>query len=405
MKGRKKILILVARSAQLPLIKAAKNEGYHVIVCDYNHMNPGVSYADTYYKINPLDKCAVLEIARKEAISGIISNYEDVMGVVAFVAQTLNLVGNTTESIDILLSKYKFRERQQRSGLYTPKYYIATSYEAFCQGVIDVGYPLIIKPIGSFGSQGVTVCESDKEINVGYQNALQYAHNNAIEIEEYVPMPSMTIIEGDVFIHKGHLMCNGIFFNIRSKEKSNVPMCYSLPARFSIVQQQIIERSLSRIFNDVGIIHGEYNVEMYFTESGELFIVEINARQGGVGIPELIRLQCGIDYHKLLVTTIMGDDTYFDSIVLQNASNNFITQLLVYSKHDGIYDSLEIAFEIRDFVVDIIESKRKGDSVNKVSNMSDSIAMVRLKFHSYEQQQYYNEKLEQLIYPKIKEKV
>ncbi len=397
----KKILILVARNAQLPLILAAKNEGYHVIVCDYNQMNPGVAYADTYYKINPLDKYAVLEIAQKEEIDGIISNYENAMGVVAFVAEKLKLVGNTTKSVDILLSKNKFRCQQQKCGLYTPKHCVTSSYEEFYQGVKTIGYPLIIKPIGSAASLGVSICEADNELDSAYQYALQFAHQNAVELEEYIPMPSLTIIEGDIFIHQGHLLYNGIFFNTRSKANSKVPMCYSLPARFSTAQQKIIESTLSKIFNDIGIIHGEYNVEMYFTYAGDLFIVEINARQGGMGIPELIELQSGIDFNKLLVTTVMGDDSYFDSITSQNVSNNFITQLLVYSKFDGIYDSLKISSEVSDYVIDVIETKMKGDAVNKISNLSDNVAMVRLRFNSYEQQQAYNDKLENLIYPII----
>lgn len=42
----KKLMILGGGPNQIPLIKAAKKNGYHVIVCDYSESAPGVELAD-----------------------------------------------------------------------------------------------------------------------------------------------------------------------------------------------------------------------------------------------------------------------------------------------------------------------------------------------------------------------
>ncbi len=88
----KKILILGATENQVKLIKTAKNEGYYVIVCDWTNDNPGIKLADKHYQVSTLDREAVLEVAKKENIDGVISNSEPAMENVSYIAEKLNLI-------------------------------------------------------------------------------------------------------------------------------------------------------------------------------------------------------------------------------------------------------------------------------------------------------------------------
>ena len=75
--GRKKILFLGGSKFQVPPLIYAKNKGYEVITCDYSPGNPGHKFADKYYNVSTTDYEAVLEVALKEKVDGIVAYASD----------------------------------------------------------------------------------------------------------------------------------------------------------------------------------------------------------------------------------------------------------------------------------------------------------------------------------------
>ena len=96
-------------------------------------------------------------------------------------------------------------------------------------------------------------------------------------------MSSLIVLEGDVFLNQGKIFFGGLFFTQRSKELPMVPMTYMSPYIDSQKHMRIIEKTLIEIFDKLKIRHGQYNIEAYFNKDDLLFIIEINARQGGHG--------------------------------------------------------------------------------------------------------------------------
>ena len=107
----KRILILGGAEAQVPIIQAAKKEGYYVILCDWTTTNPGIKYVDKHYQVNTLDREAVIKVAIEERIDGVISNSEPAMLNVSYIANELHLRGNSESGLEILLSKDRFRRQ------------------------------------------------------------------------------------------------------------------------------------------------------------------------------------------------------------------------------------------------------------------------------------------------------
>ena len=90
-------MILNGSLLQVPLIRAAKEEGYYTIVCDRTATNPGIQLADKHYQISVLDSDSVMKVALKdklhqpyreklvpglEEITKKIKNEEDIIGCV-----------------------------------------------------------------------------------------------------------------------------------------------------------------------------------------------------------------------------------------------------------------------------------------------------------------------------------
>ena len=398
----KKILILGANNSQVQLIKAAKEEGYYVIACDYAHDNPGIPFVDKHYQVSYLELEKILSIAKEEQIDGIIGNTDPAMSVVAYVAEQMGLVGNDPNSIKKFISKNDFRQFQEQIGLFCPKH-IETDDYLTVESIVDSwNFPIVVKPSESSGSQGVTKIFSNQKERLcnAFENCKKLSNDGKVTIEEYVEMPSLEIIEGDLFVLDDKILWNGLFNIRRSILAPMVPMTKIFPAILSTEELSIIKTDVTKLFKEAGIRHGEYNIEMYFTTEGKLFIIENNPRQGGNRIPQLLKKHTGIDYNKLLVTTAVGDNNYFNQIKDKELTRNYLSQHILFSNFSGILDGVEISPNIKKYVTDVELTKKAGDKVNQFHNATDSIGYVNLLFPDRESQLHYcRRNIEQQIFP------
>ena len=402
----KKLLILGANDKQVQLIQTAKKEGYYVIVCGNNDSHPGIPLADKVYLVNYTDPESVLSVARKEQIDGVLGNNDPAMPIVAYVSEQLGLVGNPQSSIDAIVSKSDFREIQEKAMELCPKHFETDDVAEVAEAIRDFNDPIVIKPSLSAGSQGTTktLKNQSETIRQAFETCASFSRNGMVTIEEYIEMPTLNVIEADIFVMEDEFLWNGIFTTGRSETAPMLPMTYIFPAILTDEQLVAIKASITNIFKTAGIRHGQYNVEMYFTGKGELFVIEVNPRQGGHLIPQWIFEHTGIDYTKLLVTTAVGDRTYFDEIKNVKPANNYQTHHVVFSDCSGVLEDLVIDHSVRGYVTDVELLKQKGDHINKLTIARDrTVAYVTLTFPNRETQiAYGGERLKTLVYSEVK---
>ena len=73
----KKLLLLGGSAQQVVAIKTAKRLGCETILCDFLPDNPGQYAADKFYLVSTTDKEAVLDVARKEQVDGVLAYAAD----------------------------------------------------------------------------------------------------------------------------------------------------------------------------------------------------------------------------------------------------------------------------------------------------------------------------------------
>ena len=399
----KKILILGGAEAQVPIIQAAKKEGYYVVLCDWTTTNPGVKYADKHYQVSTLNRDAVIGVAIEEKIDGVISNSEPAMRNVSFIAENLHLRGNSLSGLEKLLFKDRFRSLQKKVGVYAPDFLKVDNEQEFLKVANKMQCPYVVKPAASSGSRGTTTVLSydEEELKKIYRINTGYSIDNCCVIEDYVDMPSLTVIEGDLFVLNKEILWDGLFFNSRSSITPKLPMTYSIPFRTDPLKLIEIQNTLGKLLDAADFTFGELNVEMFFTEDHRLFVIEINPRQGGAGIPSFVFRHCGIDMYKLLVTTAVCDDHYFNSLKQYNRECHYICRHSVFTHSPGVYKGIHCSPVIQNYVYNIEERISHGDKVEECSNGTDVLAFVDLEFESYELQHQYCEDLEKYIKPII----
>ena len=399
----KKIMILGGGPNQIGLLNSAKQCGYATILCDKNANCLGRDLADIFYGVDIIDVDEVLNVAQQEEIDGIISNSEVVMEVVAEVSSKLGLVGNSKNSIATLNSKQGFRDFQKENGIFTPKHITVSSDYILEEVLSGFNYPVIVKPVKCSGTRGTTRFDyySEEDMKAAIDSCINFSRNNMCAIEEYIEMPSLTVLEGDVFVNGGEIFWGGVFFTRRSETLPMVPMTYMSPYTDSNEHFAEIKSVLKKTFECLPIKHGQYNVEAYFDAKDNFFIIEINARQGGHGLPAYVKRATGVDMDKLLVTTAVGDNQYFDEVLTPPVRQKYATRHAVFGDQDGVLEEIYIDESIKKYVVEIEYDKKIGECVEKWVNGSSVIGFVNLVFENYEMQHLISENIEKYIYPII----
>lgn len=401
----RKLLVLGGSPNQLRLVEAANKAGIYTIVCNHSEDCVARYECKKFYLQDYREKEKVLAIARKEQIDGVISNSEAAMLVVAYVAEVLGLPGNPVKGIEQLVSKMGFRELQRESGLYAPRSIECGTWEEVVKGIDALCFPIIIKPSESSGTRGTARVDSKEEIEnirTAFHECQHFSVNRMVTMEEYVEMPSLFVIDGDVFVCGNEYLWNGFFSNYRSSAVPMLPMIESFPIDISESDFHLVKQTIKRLFDKAHIKHGQYNVEMYFTKRRELFVIEINARQGGNNIPHLIELHSGINFDKLLVTTAVNDMSYFDAVKEQEYTPRYITQYVVFSREAGKLERLDIDEGINEYLIERTDVRHAGEDVVVGVNAGDSVARLVFDFGDAKTQYYYVKRVENLIKPVIR---
>lgn len=117
----KRILFLGAAPTQIPPIRYALSQGHYVITCDYLPDNPGHRFAHEWHDVSTTDKEAVLTLARRLKIDGIVAYASDPAApTAAYVGNALGLPSNPYEAVLTLARKDLFRAFLKKHGFNVP---------------------------------------------------------------------------------------------------------------------------------------------------------------------------------------------------------------------------------------------------------------------------------------------
>lgn len=399
----KTVMILGANIMQVTLVIKAKELGHKVVVCAANDKGPAIKYADKVRFAASDDKEAVLNIAKEEQIDGIISNAPMYMTTVAYVAEKLGLVGNPVSAIEILEAKIPFRKLQEELGLYAPKNVVVKSFLRFVRSALKLKFPIMLKPDMAMSTVGQVKVDSKMQLPFLYgkfRKACKRSLNKKALIEEFVTNPGVLAIEADICVYNGTYLWDGFNYAIRSKRKPLLVATSVFPQNLSERQMEIIKESVKKIFEKIGVVHGQYNLEGYFVESGEFFILEINPRQCGDELSKIIELVSGVDYNRLLIETSLGEYGYLNSLENFERKQRLILRHRAYTDKEGVLRRIAISPEMKGRILSR-EEVAEGSQVRTSSNLGMAVARYTMEFASKEELYETALKIEDLIIPII----
>ncbi len=383
----KTLLLLGGSSQQVIAIETAKRLGYRTVLCDYLPDNPGQYVADKFYQASTTDMNAVLEIARKEGADGILAYASDPAApTAAYVAEQLDLPGNPYLSVEMLCNKDKFREFLQANGFHAPLSVGCRTEQEAIEAIARLQMPVIIKPVDSSGSKGVSVLRDLAGAQSAVRTAFSFTRCKRVIVEQFLEKKHPYLIGGDIFVHDGKVILWGLMNCHRDSDVNPlVPVGKSYPCCLEPADLQRVKDTLQEMVTKLSIRSGPMNVELIVDKQDRVWPLDIGPRSGGNMIPDLLGCIFQTDVVKMSVKAAMGEpiEELLPEPVPYYASHN------LHSSRTGRFAGISIAPELEPYVIRQNIYKKPGDPVEYFDFSAKALGILFFQFPNAETMMHY----------------
>jgi biotin carboxylase len=276
---------------------------------------------------------------------GVLTFWEDSVGVAARVAAALGLPGNPPEAVDAARSKVRTRELAAQLGLPTPRARRVQSLDELFAAAAEVGFPAVVKP--EFGARAAgCVRVDDAESRPGIYAIVRrvvdpeldeiFRAGNDLLLEEYLDGVEFDV---DLVMQDGECVFSSVSQNWPTAEPSFQETGLHCPPDHD---RKDVRRLVGHVVETVrafGLGQGVLHVEGKCTSRGPR-IVEVNARMGGGRVHEFVEAIWGVDLVEAQLRSCLGvPQTLRPSRKPQAAAIDAI----VYAPASGRLETLPIA--------------------------------------------------------------
>ena len=266
-----------------------------VIATDMSNLAPAIYEADKYYIVPKMTAPeyldVVLDICKKEEITGVLSLIDPELSLLAqnqekFAAIGTTVIGSTYDLCEMALDKFQMYHWLTAHGYRCAKSYM--DKEAFFADV-DAGvitYPVFVKP--ARGSASISISKVYDRETV----ELLFAHEDGLMIQEFLDGQE---IGADVYID----MVSHEVVSIFTKKK--LKMRAGETDKAVSFKDEKLFALIERFVKDAGY-NGQIDIDI-FDVNDEYYISEVNPRFGG-GYPHAF--ESGADHMKLIINNLDG---------------------------------------------------------------------------------------------------
>ena len=381
----KKLMILGGSRYILPVIEAAHKLGLYVITCDYLPDNIAHKYSDEYINVSIVEKEAVLNVAHESQIDGIMSFACDPgVTTAAYVAEKMGLPGLPYKSVEILQNKSKFREFLANNGFNVP---MAKGYTSVADAFNDKDlyrWPVIVKPVDSAGSKGVTKVDNVEDLKSAAEHAISFSKTNSFIVEEFIQQKGFSS-DTDSFSVNGKLVYASFSNQHFDPDAENpyTPSAYSWPSTMPDEIQKELRNELQRLLSLLGLTTSIYNIETRMGTDGKPYIMEVSPRGGGNRLSEMLRYASGVDLVENSVRAAVGEEIV--GIEKDPVYNGCWAIIILHSDKDGRFIKLDIDDSVKPYVVENDLWVKEGDSVHSFTGANETIGTIVINCETHKQ--------------------
>lgn len=290
------ILSCGTRNKIVQYFRQALHDRGLVVATDSSRLAPALYEADKHYIVPRVDSngylSVILDICRKEQISGVLSLIDPELSVLSQHKQKLIDIGVTPivsdhKAVELCFDKYLMAKFLNENGFFTAKSYLIK--EEFYTDVDagNISYPVFVKPVKGSASVNINKVYSEEEVE------LLFSRFDGLMIQEFM---DGTEIGVDAYID----LISGELTAIFAKEK--IKMRAGETDKSVSIKDKVLFDLIHQFVKKANL-RGIIDIDL-FRINGNYYISEVNPRFGG-GYPHAH--ECGVNMIEMLLQNIRGE--------------------------------------------------------------------------------------------------
>ncbi|MCP5432783.1 MAG: ATP-grasp domain-containing protein [Alphaproteobacteria bacterium] len=378
---RRWILVVSGGPEAVPGIERARELGFAVVASDKNAEAPGLALADRAILASTYDAEATAEAAAAfhrdvAPLSGVLSVGADVPVTVSTVAERLGLPGLPVKSANVAANKLAMKRAFLARDIAVPWFDEVHDARDVAAARRARGRTLVVKPIDSRGSRGVTRLDAQADAAFAFETAQGYSPSGRVMVEDYLEGPQ---ISTESAIVDGRIATPG--FSDRNYEHLARFAPYfvedggDLPSRICERTRAEIEAVLAETAAALGLVNGTLKGDIVISD-GRPHVIEVAPRlSGGYFASHEIPLSTGVDLLGAAIRLAVGD--LVDIETLRPVRARPVVQRYKFVEAGEIV-SIEGAEVVRRMpgIETLILHAKVGDIVRPTTNTTSRAAMV-----------------------------
>lgn len=390
-------ILLVAGGgyADIPLIRAGKRLGYHVVTSGNRVNDIGHQYSDEVRLADFSDADAILSLARELRIDAICAACNDFSALTAaYVAEQLGLPGHeSTEVAQLIHHKDRYRDFAHKLGIPSPRAVGCEDLASVEKAILQLCFPLIIKPVDLTGGKGITRVDCREDAIQAAQKAFSISKSKRIVVEEF--------ITGSRHGFSAILRGGRVVFYFADDESYHLsPYLVSAASTPTSCRPESLDRLVEyseTIAQTLRLVDGIFHIQFIEPEVGDPVIIEICRRAPGDLYVELVRHATGAPYSEWIVAASCGRNI---PEVRHMPVRRSLTRHCLMADREGIFAGFDFDPEIEKKIVDRMIWAKEGDQI--VDAMTHKFGIVFVEHANHEEMIKQVGQLQTLLGAKLK---
>ena len=380
--ANKRLLILGAGRGQVGLYKAAREMGIWTIAGTMPGNNlPCIQLADEICFMNIAKADEVVEKAKHLKIDGVATCCLDTgLSALGKTCDVLRLVGLTENAAIMCNDKSKMKKAFMDESVSTARYFEISSEEELEAALDKIELPVIIKATDLQGSNGIYISKTREAAFDGFHEAMKKTKRTYCIVEEY--------IEGyefgaQAFVYNGEVLYVMPHGDETFMSHTAVPVGHYVPLKCDEDIRKQTEDVVKKAIKAIGLNNCAVNVDL-IQKDGKVYMIELTGRVGANCLPELVQINFGIEYYKMIAAMAVGENP----LELWNKRNAFesagLAKMMLSTDKQGILKEIKYNGRMDEDILEITFFKHPGDEIRVFENSNDCIGQVIVKGDSLE---------------------
>lgn len=383
-----KLLILGGIPHMIDVVETAKSMGIYTIVVDYSPDSPAKAIADKSFNISTADIDAIVKVAKREKINGIFCAFEDFnLWNALELCERLNLPFYATrKQLEITTNKRYFKKVCKQNGIpVVEEYYFD---EKMTESDINkIRFPVIIKPVDSYGSKGISICYSRDELKEGYKKAIKYSRKRSVIVERFIE--SDYGVEMYYTIQNGNITLSAMtdrYVYHQSRNLPPLPIATLFPSKHLNYYCKTIDKNVRKMIKGLDIRNGVISIQALIEED-VFYIYEMAYRLTGEKHYQIVEKQTGLNLLEMMIDlAIKGTAEGYNFAKYDYGYIKYPSCNLSFLLKEGTIKRIEGLEEIENFpeVVSYVLTHKAGDKIKKTGSYSQMFIRINIVANDFE---------------------